>query len=98
MSLATFHNAGLCAALARQEVRALSLLDTLAELTLAGNPLLERLGPRAVDVLVRNACPAVATLDGRELSGGRRSVKRSAVPALVRMRACGTQSGLNKKV
>lgn len=70
-----------------QEVRALSLLDGLATLTLAGNPLLDRLGPRAVDVLVRNACPSVVSLDGRELSGGRRSVRRSdaaAPPAEVR--------------
>ena len=62
--------------LGMQEVRALSLLDALATLTLAGNPLLERLGPRAVDVLVRNACPAVVSLDGRELGGGRRGVKK----------------------
>ena len=62
-----------------QEVRALSLLDGLATLTLAGNPLLERLGPRAVDVLVRNACPAVASLDGCELSkGGGRGGRKPA--------------------
>ncbi len=64
-----------------QEVRALSLLDGLATLTLAGNPLLERLGPRAVDVLVRNACPAVVSLDGRELSGGQRGPRKAAAAA-----------------
>ena len=71
--------------------RALSLLDALAKLTLAGNPLLDRLGPRAVDVLVRNACPSVTSLDGRELSGGHHSVKRPAAPAapkMVREYAC----------
>ncbi len=64
-----------------QEVRALSLLDSLATLTLAANPLLERLGPRAVDVLVRNACPAVVSLDGRELSGGARGTRNGAAAA-----------------
>ena len=64
-----------------QEVRALSLLDALATLTLAGNPLLERLGPRAVDVLVRNACPAVVRLDGRELSSGPRDARKAAAAA-----------------
>lgn len=57
-----------------QEIRALSLLDKLATLTLAGNPIIARLGPRAVDVLARNSCPSLQTLDGRTLAAGRRNM------------------------
>lgn len=57
-----------------QEIRALSLLDRLGTLTLAGNPIIARLGPRAIDVLARNSCPSLQTLDGRTLAAGRRSM------------------------
>ena len=57
-----------------QEIRALSLLDKLGTLTLAGNPIIARLGPRAIDVLARNSCPSLQTLDGRTLAAGRRSM------------------------
>lgn len=57
-----------------QEIRALSLLDKLATLTLVGNPIIARLGPRAVDVLARNSCPSLQTLDGRTLAAGRRGM------------------------
>ena len=64
-----------------QEIRALSLLEKLTTLTLAGNPIIERLGPRAVDVLSRNSCPSLQTLDGRTLGGGPRSMRKPILDA-----------------
>lgn len=39
------------------DVRVLAVLPTLQRLSLAGNPVLEGLSPRAAAALVRNACP-----------------------------------------
>ncbi len=42
------------------DVRMLSMAGHLRRLTLAGNPLLDGLTPRAATALVRNACPGAA--------------------------------------